>query len=330
MNEHTKKLRNSLIDDHLLYSIGRIILLLCFSYSMILLAQENVLEDTSSIDDSNTMLVKEYIEAKGKNTIVFDASNIKQFWVDKSVVVSNDNLVISISNGNSIWFNVQLANVLETQSCKMEVLSEEKNLRFSVKNNKQEKLGESSPGNDFINYHISSLSFPLEATDDFSFTVSFSETNTDHITIRAIILSFSDNKNTVYLGSQGFTVLENEIDSKGISLSNPAPQFSSIKYLILEQYNKIFIKIPNQIALSNRYFYHVVPSNPDDLLPGREKNKFNNYDFSSTSKFLFIPKPYFANKEFSIIQRDLPKYEFKSLKIGQYDTTGQLWAIEIE
>ena len=47
MNEHTKKLRNSLIDDHLLYSIGRIILLLCFSYSMILLAQENVLEDTS-------------------------------------------------------------------------------------------------------------------------------------------------------------------------------------------------------------------------------------------------------------------------------------------
>jgi len=290
------------------------------------LAQNKTIIKTEKDDD----LIKGYAYSNGNSVILFDASNIKQFWTDKSVVATNNNIEISLSKGSSISFKVQLANVLETQSCKVDVLSEENELHFSIKNNKLEKLGESSMGDSFINYHVSSLSFPLEATDDFSFNISFSSTISERVRIKAIILSFSDNKDSAYLGSQGFAVLENEIETKGISLSNAAPQFSSIKYLISEQYNKIFIRIPSEVALSNRYFYHVVPSSSDNLLPGREKNKFNNYDFLSTTKFLFIPRPYSASKEFSIIQRDLPKYEFKSLRLGQYNTTGQLWVIELK
>ena len=61
-------------------------------------------QKVSSIDNgfekNDSELIDKYIKSLGDKTIVFDGSNIKQFWVDKTVVSKNNEIIILLTNKN--------------------------------------------------------------------------------------------------------------------------------------------------------------------------------------------------------------------------------------
>lgn len=275
--------------------------------------------------DSDIKLLSEYVNSKGSDIISFDSSNIKQFWISTSVL-SRDNLIqIKL---NKKWesepLRIQLANVIETQDCRVDIITNDPHLKFFVTNGKLNKLSTSSPEQKFIQYHIVSAVFHLEDTQDFSFYLNFISDRADTLTIKKILLSFSDNKESRYLGSPGFYALSKQIEKDGISVPN-----SEVKYIISKEYNKIFFMIPKEVAESYPFFYHAHPVDEKDLLPGRDKSKFNNLDFNISSQGVKIPQDN-QNSKTIIIQRNLPSYPCSLIGIGQYEVGKKIWTLELK
>ena len=283
-------------------------------------------------DDSE--MINEYVKSLGYSSYIsFDSSNIKQFWIDNSVVSKNGSIVISLNpNHMSEILKIQLANVIETQDCKVDVLFEEPDTVFSVMNQKNEVLSSSSQEKDFIQYHVASASFHLESLEDFSFNLKFSsKKNSNTISIKRIILSFSDNKSSVFLGSPGFNALLKEFDEKGITIEkSEGVPVSDVQYLISKEFNKVFLKIPSDQIDQHPFFYHVYPVSESDLIFKESAHKFNNYDSSFLSKNVIIPKPYNSTSPYTIIQKELPSYPYSTLRIGQYGSGVRYWIFEID
>lgn len=173
----------------------------------------------------DTSLLNQFVESKGYTaSIVFSDSNVKQFWIDKSVFSKDGNIYISLKkNGQafeSVPLKVQLANVNEAQDCTIDIISETPGLSLSVENNKSKNCSVSTSNDTFIHYQISSAIFHLEATQDFSFFLKI-KANTDLLTIKKIIFSFSNNKESSYLASPGTIKIMNDtvsVDSSNTSL----------------------------------------------------------------------------------------------------------------
>lgn len=170
-------------------------------------------------DDSK--LLDSFIQSKGYgSTITFSPSNIKQFWIEKTVI-SQDNLIkvfLDINKKSIIEsspFKIQLANVNETQDCRVDVISNTE-LKFSVLDNALKVISTSSAENNFIDYNIASASFHLENTKGLSFYLQFSSTFSKELDIQRIILSFSPNKDTSFLASPGsMTITDSDIGTTG-------------------------------------------------------------------------------------------------------------------
>lgn len=203
-------------------------------------------EDTVGTD-SNALL-SQYIKSKGF-AIIFDASNIKQYWIDKSVMSQNGAVVIFLENSNSqinesVPLRIQLTNVDESQDCNIEIITNNENASFSVLNNKSKVLSTSKEENDFIDYHISSSQFHLENTPNFIFDLKFNSKTQDALYVKKILLSFSDNKDSNYLRSPGeikfnqnlfqTTSTTTEIDKNSFSVTGKLSSILSLK--------KFFIK----------------------------------------------------------------------------------------
>ena len=159
-------------------------------------------DDDNSSDEK---LLQQYIQSKGAGIISFDASNIKQFWIDKSVVSKENKIEVLLvdtqEKKKSIPLKIQLANVKATQDCKVEVIAEEKDLEFFVLDSNLKTISTSSPEEGFLQYNIISSTFCLENTNILSFFLQFNSNSLDSLNIRRIILSFSDNKD--FLPSPG-------------------------------------------------------------------------------------------------------------------------------
>ena len=173
----------------------------------VLLAQATRVQCVDS-GDSNSILLQKYILSKGVNIIVFDESNIKQFWIDNSVLTKDNRINIILSsnttNGNeSVPLRIQLANVNEAQDCKVEVISETEDFGFSVLNNSSKVLSSSKKDNNFLNYSVASTVFHLEDTTELSFKLKFNSKISESLSIIKIILSFSSNKESTFLVSPG-------------------------------------------------------------------------------------------------------------------------------
>jgi len=145
-------------------------------------------------------LLSQYIKTQGTNTILFDRSNIKMFWIDASVLSSSDSFDIHLSENNdqtyeSIPLRIQLANVDESQDCKITVIAKEEDYSFSVLNMDSKTISESKHEEDFIRYKIESATFHLDDTRQLSFHLRFHSTR-KVLSIKAIILSFSKNENS--------------------------------------------------------------------------------------------------------------------------------------
>lgn len=179
-----------------------------FMLVAIIFAQNTTINEDKRNTDS---LLEQYIKSKGNAVIVFDSTNIKQYWIENSVISQKDLITIHLSNWNgrieSVPLKIQLANVDETQDCKIEVISETKDFGFSI-NNDTKLLSSSIEGDTFINYGTQSTSFHLEDIQNYSFYLKFNSTSSDVLSIKKIILSFTKNKNTSFLASPGLLKLD--------------------------------------------------------------------------------------------------------------------------
>ena len=183
----------------------------------------------SAADSNNAKLLDDFIRSKGySSSIEFNAANIKQFWVDQSVLSQNDSIVISTENSKtgswtSVPLKIQLANVSEAQDCRVSVISTTPDFSFAVTNDKSVKLSDSSAEDDFIHYHVASSDFHLEDAPGFSFHLVFSSKAASPISIQKIVLSFTNNKNSSVLISPGtLRITKNDlvVNSKTGSLSD--------------------------------------------------------------------------------------------------------------
>lgn len=227
------------------YTVSRIAGKLLFAFLLF-----NRFAVYSGDDNSDDKLVKQYIQAKGINTIVFDSSNIKQYWIDHSVISQNNNIEIYMNpkkkdNRESIPYKIQLANVNPTHDCIIEVLTEESDVSFSVLNSKNKLLAESSSSSSeekFLNYNVLSSPIHLLETDDLSFSLVFSSKKTEKITIKTIVLSIVTN--SLFLNPKTFITKDNISTSNTIEAINPN-SFSATG-------NNITIRGNDKIVLSDK------------------------------------------------------------------------------
>lgn len=290
-------------------------------------------QDKTDENDSNAQILNQYIKSKGSNLILFDASNIKQFWTDKSVVSLNGLISITPSIPNKTLFDspaykTQLANVLETQDCKVEIISENPDVAFSILDSSSKKVSSSVMEEDFIHYHVFSSTFHLEDIDNFQFALQFSSKTADPISIKKIILTFVPNEKSAFLGSPGFDILLKEFEEKGITV-----QDKDVQYIISKKYNKIFFKVLNQYAAQDyTFFCHSWPVDEKDLLPNRVQYGSNNNHFTTRRKTVAIPKPYSCQSEYAIVQIPLPSYKCSKIEYGEFSEGNgkRVWALSLD
>lgn len=188
-------------------SPNQVLALFVLFFSNILFAQTDTKDAVRKTKDANEALIYQYIQSKGEGIISFDASNIKQFWIDNSVVSNKDSFEVLLKNKESIPLKIQLANVNETQDCKIEVVAETKDFCFSVLNNVSKNVSSSTSENDFLNYKVASAVLHLEDTAGSSFSLVFMSKNYNILNIKRIILSFSDNHKSTFLSSPGVLII---------------------------------------------------------------------------------------------------------------------------
>ena len=192
-----KQTKNKLTIDFFLKKA--LILLSCFCAIVPAKAENN--NDASQKDDA---LIDQYVRSKGNRLVIFDAQNIKLFWVSKKVVIGKDCFkVVLDSNSNhsfeSLPLPIQLMNVGIDEDCTIEVISETPECSFRILDDKSKTIASSKPDQDFL--HVISSSFHLDSTEKHSFKIKFSSTSQNALSIKKIILSFS--KNNLHLFSPG-------------------------------------------------------------------------------------------------------------------------------
>ena len=206
---------------------------------------------------NDAALLDSFIQSRGySNTIIFSSTNIKQFWIDKSVVSQDNSIKIFIDNSKSIPYKIQLANVNELLDCKVDIISNRPDLMFSVLDNNLKVISDSKKENSFIHYNIASASFHLEDTNTFSFYLQISSSSkVDDIVINRIILSFSDNKESRFLSSPGKLIITESNCSGPTQKMNADNIFSAKgKYISLISNNKIYVSdntLSNSVTVKN-------------------------------------------------------------------------------
>lgn len=168
--------------------------LFCFGLFFFLISATPILKSEESNDSK---LLDEFISSRGYvDKIIFDASNIKQFWVDKTVFSKDNKINIVLQQDKTKQFistplRVLLANVDLTLKCTVDIITEEPSLSFVVVDDNNKILSSPIKKDEFIKYHIVSSAFQLLSTQNYAFHLVFSSSTKDIIPINKIILSFS-------------------------------------------------------------------------------------------------------------------------------------------
>ena len=86
---------SALTESHFTFRRMLSLLLICSCTFVASAASKNAALD-SNTKDNDAKLLDDYIAASGPNSkLLFDASNIKQYWIDYSVISNKDNFTIS-------------------------------------------------------------------------------------------------------------------------------------------------------------------------------------------------------------------------------------------
>ena len=222
----------------------RLTLFLCvILFSSTASAQKN--DGQNSSDES---LLDQYVSSKGKDIIVFDAKNIKQFWVDKTVVSRGNSFEIDTNNLKSVPLPVQLINISKVQDCSIEIITDTQDAGFSVINSKNKTLAQSTFQDDYINYRIISATFHLEDAPNFCFNLVFNSKTDQSIVVKKIVFSFSRNKNSSFLDLPGTLIPDQNL----FSLSGVGgTEWSDKKDLVVTGYKSLLTSKKN-ILVSDR------------------------------------------------------------------------------
>ena len=212
-------------------------------------------------DLSDESLINQYIQSKN-GSIIFDASNIKQFWISNSVAGINNNINIALNNKNtsfeSIPLRIQLANVGVIQDCTIDVIAETPGATFTIADANLKSLASSVTEDDFLHYHVYSSSFHLADTQDFSFNLIFRTENENYFSAKKIILSFS--QNGTFLSSPGTLRLSKD---NGAS-TNSAVKEAGEHAFSLTGTNSIFLSQNNVLVGDNTITSSVTVKNIGD------------------------------------------------------------------
>lgn len=176
---------------------------------------------------NDTELIDKLIDSKGTNNrIVFDSSNIKQYWIEKSIISDNGNIMIQMnSNMQSIPLKFQFANVNEAQDCTIDIITDNPSLSFSVLNTKQKTISDATKAEVFMGYHILSNTIHMEDTQDLSLYLVFKTNSAADIKIKKIAVYFSNNKESSFLQSPGKIAFNKSNMKGGSALSKEGDDF---------------------------------------------------------------------------------------------------------
>ena len=200
-------------------------------FSCILLAAQNApLQSRPAASDpaAGEMTPDDYVKAKGDaSRIVFDASNIKRYWRDGSVLCQDGAILIFLdrktANGfEGVPLKIQLLNVNESLDCKVEILTGSQDAAFEITDGKSKVLSRSSAEQPYGRYHVASAAFHCQSVPDDSFLLKFSSKKQNEISIEKIVLSFSNNKESSFLSSPGLLVLDRNAVVTSAALSPSA------------------------------------------------------------------------------------------------------------
>ena len=198
-------------------------------------------------DDNDSELIDKMISSKGNNIIVFDHKNIKQFWINTTVVSQKDSFTIQLSQ-ISDPYRIQLANVNELQKCKIEIITDNSDVSFQIFNSQMKLLSSSEQTEDFLHYHILSSSFNIEDTEDYIVYLRFIS-NVRELTLRKVVLSFSNNETSSYLVSPGELIMS---DNNSSVFAN---NYSFEDYKVLSASgNRIYWKSTKKLLVSDNEF----------------------------------------------------------------------------
>lgn len=254
-------------------------LLVCF----FLLMATDCFVFAQNVDTSDENLVDKYIASKNlEGAIVFDASNIKQFWIDNSVVSKNGNIVILLNKNESqqltsVPYHLKLINVNGTQDCRVDVVSEKSDIGLSVVDSTRKVISGECEKDSFINYTITSTSFHLDESNQLSFDLVFNSKKEASLSIKKIVLSFSKNKNYLYspgervFSSKDFVLQNNtqiEEDNSGFSLTGRQSRIvTKYRFIPADKKVSVSVTIKNTGETKTLIYYGFMPytSNGESL-----------------------------------------------------------------
>ena len=256
-------------------------------------------QTTEIIDNrlKDNELFEQFVKANGyQGVISFDAANIKQFWIDNSVISKDELISISLDQitFKSQPLKIQLANVNETMDCRIDVMMDKPDISFSVLDNSLKKIADSSNGEDFIQNYIVSSNFHLEDTKGLSFYIQFQSIQAEPVIIKKILLSFSKNYNSMFLASPGTLKITNKLVSFSNATERSGEQgfeatgyntelYSINNILVSDNPINMSVKIKNTGTKPTRiYLGYAVYSKNGILLSG------NNYPYNNINKILYI------------------------------------------
>ncbi len=262
-------------------------------------------------------LLDAFVKAKGYSPyIVFDDSNIKQFWIDKSVISRKGYFSVynmsAYSSPNNL-LKIQLANVNETQDCKIEMITETPDVDFSILNSQSRTISNSVQEDDFIKFHVFSSVFHLEDTTDNAFFVKYTAPLTE-IKIKKMILSFSTNKESSYLTTPGKLVFNpdnfkprtgtniNKVSDNSFEATGKRSSlFFTKKFLVSDQSLELSIKVKNIGEEATTFFLGYAAHTKD-----KKQLSGANYPYKDTNKILSVISS--ADNSDKIIVDSLPEW----------------------
>ena len=216
----------------------------------------NILFAQQSGSTSDEQLIDQYIQSAGSGTIIFDSSNVKQFWIEKNVVSNDGSIKIIPTLRNSGFDNpplkIQLANVNETWDCEVKIVSQTKDVKYQILNNASKVLSSSQKEEDFMNYSVNFSVFHLEDTPASSFAIKFLSNSGETISIKKIALSFSPNKASNFLASPGeLKITGDSIETKSKVSKGNGDSFSVTgTHSVIFSSKKIYVTDDNTLSSS--------------------------------------------------------------------------------
>ena len=273
--------------------------------------------DNSDLYDDN--LLEQFVKTKGQSAIVFDNANVKQYWIDKTVVSRDRCFEVLLNNSPSSVYTgdplfVRLKNTYMSQDCNIFVITESPGVSFNVLDANKKVVSNSSADDIFLNYIVLSSKFHLEDTKESSFYIQFSSKISFSVKIQRIIFSFSDNPQSSYLRSPGKTKFNKDLfalsfgsftnDHNTFSVIGKKSTLSSKKYFYLSDTPLSISGTIKNVgnSVSTIYVGYSLYSADNEALTGK------NYPYKGLNNVLEVV----STKDNKIIVKGCPKWKKKA------------------